>query len=176
MKVFHKISVFFEDGFPNWQCLLKLILGWGWSTKNFFCCTATSVTVSIWYKNKILSHGYLADWSIGWMADMLIGWHIDWLPVCVFYADRLFFIFPVCWWSVGSKKKVRHSVSYIHCFWFRFPWMQDDLDAPAASANEELNKPNDDISQAGQVWKYIHKILCQKCLFIQTAHILDIKN
>ena len=53
-----------------------------------------------------MSHGYLADRSIGWLADMLISWHIDWLPVCFFDADRLFFIFPVCWWSVGSKKKL----------------------------------------------------------------------
>ena len=29
--------------------------------------------------------------------------------------------------------------------------MQDDLEAPAAAANEELNDQNDDLSQAGQV-------------------------
>ena len=161
----------------NLQCLLKFILGWWWSAKNFFCCTATSVTVSIWYKIKIMSHGYLVDRSIGWLDDMLMGWHIDWLPVCFFDADRLFFIFPICWLSVWSKKKLDIPFhNYIHCFWFRFPWMQDDLDAPAASANEDLNKLNDDISQAGQVLEYIHKILCQQCLFIQTAHILDINN
>ena len=54
--------------------------------------------------------------------------------------------------------------------------MQDDLDALAAPANEESNKQNDDISQGGQVWNYIHKILRQQCLFIQTAHILDTNN
>ena len=29
--------------------------------------------------------------------------------------------------------------------------MQDDLEAPAAAANEELKKQNDDLSQPGQV-------------------------
>ena len=29
--------------------------------------------------------------------------------------------------------------------------MQDDLEAPAAAANEEPNKQNEDLSQAGQV-------------------------
>ena len=50
-----------------------------------------------------------------------------------------------------ASKKVRGSVSNYYCFCFRFPWMQDGLDAPAAAANEELNEQNDDISQAGQV-------------------------
>ena len=145
----------------NLQTMMNIILGWGWITKNFLCCTATSVTVSIWYKTKALS------WLIGWLADRLL--------VCFIVADWLFFIFPVCWLPVWSKK-VRHSVSNIHHFWFRFPWMQDDLEAPAAAANEELKKQNDDLSQPGQVWNYTHGILCHQCVFIHTAHILDIDN
>ena len=48
----------------------------------------------------------------------------------------------------ASKKS---SVSNIHYFCVRFPWRQDDLDAPVAPADEELNEQNDDISHAGQV-------------------------
>ena len=51
--------------------------------------------------------------------------------------------------------------------------MQDDLEAPAAAANEELNEQNDDLSQAGQVWNYMQGILCHQCVFIHTAHILQ---
>ena len=54
--------------------------------------------------------------------------------------------------------------------------MQDDLEAHAAAANEELHEQNDDLSQAGQVWNYIHRILCHQCVFIQTAHTFDIDN
>lgn len=77
-------------------------------------------------------------------------------------------------WLFG--KKVRLGVSNIHCFWFRFPWMQDDLDAPAAPVNEEPTEQNVDTSQAVQVWNNIHRILCHQWLFIQTADILDIEN
>ena len=117
----------------NWQCLINIILGWGWSATNFLCCSATSVTVSIWYTTKSLPNGYLA-------------------------------------------KKVRLGVSNMHCFSFRFPWMQDDLDAPAAPVNEEPTEQNVDTSQAVQVWNNIHRILCHQWLFIQTADILDIEN
>ena len=54
--------------------------------------------------------------------------------------------------------------------------MQDDLDAPAAAANEQLHEQNDDLSQAGQVWNYIHRILCHQCVFIQTFKSFNIDN